>query len=862
MRFAVGALLAVVGCAEKRGNIVRDDVGKTGVEWRHIGAGMGGNSYWLTVDPNDDRTLFYSPDVGGAYRTRDGGRTWKHLAVGFSHERRIGCWTLITVAPSDSKVVYASAGQRFLDYSESNPADAPYIAKHGRIESGMVRSTDGGDTWETLYRSPLRAGAVAVDPDDANTLWVAGPGYRTTCLFGFRKTYDPHGEGWVAKSTDGGKTWNYAFAGCTDSKDANVRKVCYSSLLVDRMSPKGRRTLYLSGNGGGVWKSTDGGTTWVTATNGLPTSAVGQLALSYGADGKLSLFAAGCYSPYPESAYPELRKSNKPGIYRSDDGGASWRDVSGDLDRRIGRYRITVDPKDKNVMYTAQGRGQILPSGANKRVLKTTDGGKTWKPCMDYLNQANLNAARWNNHYPYIGSPDTFIAISPTHPEKLWFADAGCVMWETRDAGGHWDIISSERLGGNRFRTRGMDNSFILSLSVSPKNRDFLLMTCHDFDFLSSVDGGKSFFSGGQTGGITASGAADGCFGFMSVAHDPADPKRAYAGSKGWSGSYSEGSVFLTTTDGGYTWHAPETNPKGMKLGSVADILSDEAMKDVEIRPSGVYRKGRIMLHNWAIRHLEIAPKTGRIFATKRTGVYYSDNKGGDWMRATFEGIGKDCDWAPNYVKADPVNGRVYAVASYLPLSDSGLFSGLHQNANGTVFDPRPDPHGGLYVSDDNGATFRKIGKPVPEMVLPTHFAVVPGSRTVYLGTIAARVRDTSRQGEHRISAGLWRSDDLGETWTRVLWGRENRLEGRIEGIAINPQRPDTVYAVMREPTVSPALAAILRTTDGGKSWTDISGEASHYTYTWLSLSAADPRDILIGTAGGGAYIGHDNDVK
>ena len=51
------------------------------VEWRHIGAGMGGNSYWLAVDPNDDRTMFYSPDVGGVYRTRDGGETWKRLAV-------------------------------------------------------------------------------------------------------------------------------------------------------------------------------------------------------------------------------------------------------------------------------------------------------------------------------------------------------------------------------------------------------------------------------------------------------------------------------------------------------------------------------------------------------------------------------------------------------------------------------------------------------------------------------------------------------------------------------------------------------------------------------------------------------------
>ena len=145
-------------------------------------------------------------------------------------------------------------------------------------------------------------------------------------------------------------------------------------------------------------------------------------------------------------------------------------------------------------------------------------------------------------------------------------------------------------------------------------------------------------------------------------------------------------------------------------------------------------------------------------------------------------------------------------------------------------------------------------------MILPAHFAVTPDGKTSYLGTIAARVK--AAKGDSCIPAGLWRSDDGGKTWTRVLAGRPNRLEGRVEGIAVRPDNPDVVYVAMREATVTPALAAILRTTDGGKTWKDISGAASHYTYTWLSLSGADPSDILVGTAGGGAYIGHDSDMK
>ena len=828
------------------------------VTWRHVGAGMGGNSYWLTVDPNDDETLFYAPDVGGVYRTKDGGRTWKHLGVEFAHERRIGTWTLVTVAPSNSKVVYASANQRFNDYRRDNPSDAPYIAKHGTVESGLVRSDDGGDTWRSLYASPLRPGAIAVDPDDAETLWAAAPGYGSTCLMAYGKTYGKYGQGTVARSTDGGRTWTYVYAGCRDNPDACRKSVCYSDIVVDRNSPKGRRTLYLSGNGGGVWKSVDGGATWAAVTNGLPSSCVGALTGEYGPDGRFVLFAAAAFSPCPERFYPELRKVNVPGIFRSDDGGASWRDVSGNLNRTIGRYRISVDPANLDVMYTAQTRGTDMGRDF-KRVFKTVDGGKTWKPCMSCTDKSNLEAERWNNHYDYLGSPDTKIVLSRRTPGRLWFADAGCMMWESRDAGGHWRIITSDKVGEHRFRTRGMDNSFILGLSVSPKNRDFLLMCCHDFDFLSSVDGGKTFFSGGQTGGIAASGSTDGTFGFMSVCHDPHDPLRAYAGSKGWSASYSEGSVFLTTTDGGYTWHAPETNSKGMKLGSLEDILSPEAMKSVERRRDGYYRDGQLMLHNWAVRHLEISPVTGRIFASKRTGVYYSDNKGGDWKRATFEGIGKDCDWTPNYVKVDPSDGTVYAVVSCLPIKNAGLYSGLSPSALGRVVPPTPDPLGGLYVSADGGATFRKLGVSAPEMFQPVHLAVASGGKTIYVGTVSARVQ--AEKGFSVCSGGVFRSDDRGTTWRRIMFGRSGRIEAKVDGLAVHPRRPDVLYVAMRDSAASPAVGAILRTQDGGRTWKDISGAASHYGYTWLSLSGADPSDILVGTSGGGAYIGHDTDT-
>ena len=853
------AAVAIAGCCFGAS-------GKTGVEWRHIGAGMGGNSYWLAVDPNDDRTMFYSPDVGGLYRTRDGGETWQPLGVEFAHETLATKWTLMTIAPSDSRTVYSGLTQRFCDLRRSNPNDLPVIEKYGNREAGLARSRDGGDTWESLRGSPLRPGAIAVDPDDANTLWVAGPGYITTSFFGFQKTYDPHGEGWVARSADGGRSWKYVYAGCRDSADANARHVCYSGLIVDRTSPRGRRTLYLSGNGGGVWKSTDGGETWAVATNGLESSSVGALACSYGTDGKLTLYAAACFAPWNEASYPELKKANKPGIYRSDDGGATWRDVSGNLNRNIGRYRITVSPKDKDVMYTAQIRFSEMPKDY-KRTFKTVDGGVTWKPCVDCLDMSNLDSDRWNNHYQYLGSPDTPIVVSQQNPDILRFADAGCMMWESRDAGDHWHIISSTKVGEHRFRTRGMDNSYILAASVSPKNPDFLILCCHDFDFLSSVDGGKTFFSGGQTGGIAAAGAKDGCFGFMSALHDRDDPKRAYVGSKGWSAPASEGGVFLTTTDGGYTWHAPEANPAGMRIGALEDVFSEETMKRVVKRRDAYFLDGdKRMLHNWAVRQL-VQSKSGRILAVKRTGVYYSDNKGGDWKRATFEKIGKDCDFAANFLACDNDTGRIYASVAYLPLfGEAGLYS-THYYRTKKKFRPAgPDSIAGLYVSDDDGMTFRPAGPRPAGMILPTVVAVAPGGKTVYLGTVAALVENPGSGKNAGVNgvqqAGLWKSADGGGSWTMLLPTREGGIGGCITAVAVNPQRPEVVYAAGECIKETPAASAIVRSMDGGATWKDISGAASHQRYLCISLSASNPSELLIGLGGGGAFLGRDNDVE
>ena len=245
---------------------------------------------------------------------------------------------------------------------------------------GVWKSTDGGKTFQNVgLKDSKHINRIVIDPNDDNVVLVATPG----SIFG------PGGERGVYKTTDGGRSWKRVLF-VDDETGAN-------DLVMSATDPK---TLYAStyqrrrsaccvnggGPGSGIWKSTDGGDTWTRLTNGIPSGPLGRIGLdAYRRNGDIvyaSIEAAGppggrggrgggadttaAQGGGRGGAGGFGAAAGESGLYRSDDGGQTWRKASSTNPRPLYFSQVRVDPNNPERVF----------QGGVKMSL-TIDGGKT-----------------------------------------------------------------------------------------------------------------------------------------------------------------------------------------------------------------------------------------------------------------------------------------------------------------------------------------------------------------------------------------------------------------------------------------------------------------------------------------------------
>ena len=308
-----------------------------GLDWRLIGPFRGGRVLAVSGVRGDPKHFYFGSVDGGVWESRDTGRTWQPIFDAMP----VGSIGALAVAPSDPNVIYVGSGE----------ADMRSDIAYG---NGMYKSADAGKTWTHIgLEDSYQIGKVLVDPANADVVFVAVLGHG----------YGPNEMRGVFRSRDGGKTWQKvlyknADTGAIDLAFGADGKTVYASLWQTRRPPW---NVYppSNGPGSGLYKSSDGGDTWMESKD-LPTEGLGHIGLAV-APGK------------PDTVYA-LVDAKHGGLYRSDDAGGSFKLVSDD--KRIwtrGWYfgGISVDPKDPNVVYVS-----------DTAMYKSTDGGKTFLPFL------------------------------------------------------------------------------------------------------------------------------------------------------------------------------------------------------------------------------------------------------------------------------------------------------------------------------------------------------------------------------------------------------------------------------------------------------------------------------------------------
>ena len=330
--------------------------------WRNIGPYRAGRARALAATPGKPTVFYIGFDNGGVWRSSDYGSNWTPL---FDREAT-GSIGAIAVAPSNPNVIYVGTGAGII---------RPDLA----TGYGMYRSDDTGRTWTHLGLDATQMIAyVEVDPANPGRLFVAALGHP----------YGPNADRGIYRSTDGGRTFEqvlykdeYTSANEVRIDPANPNTI-YATLWQQQQTfweaaSFGPDSTWPGGGAGGIYKSTDGGTTWSQLTNGLPSVLQANIAI---APSNSQVIYAMVASVNPSGG------SGPVNFYKSSDGGAHWTlrtrtpratvvgDTAATADPRpLGRIGggdlppIVVDPKNENVVYSAS----IV-------MWRTEDAGSTW----------------------------------------------------------------------------------------------------------------------------------------------------------------------------------------------------------------------------------------------------------------------------------------------------------------------------------------------------------------------------------------------------------------------------------------------------------------------------------------------------
>ena len=561
---------------------------------------------------------------------------------------------------------------------------------------------------------------------------------------------------------------------------------------------------YFGATGGGLWKTTDGGTTWSPVTDGkIASSSVGAVAVAPSNPDVI----------YLGMGETELRGNimQGDGIYKSTDAGKTWRNIGLKESQSIGR--IVVDPNNPDIVFVTV-LGHPYGDNVERGVYRTTDGGVTWKQilkrdtktgavdiAMDPSNPRVLYASLWQVY---------------RKPWILWSGGSGSGLFKSTDGGDTWtEITRNAGLPG------GVIGKIMLAVSPADTKRVYANIEANEGGLYRSDDAGATW--------TRINGHRDlwqRSFYFMRVVADPKDRETVYVMNfglfKSTDGGKSYREIPTRHVDHHDLWVDP-TNPQRMinanDGGASVSVNGGATWTEQDYPTAQIYR---VATTNDMPYHVCGGQQDNTTVCVASDGGFLHDPEAriGDWY---YEVAGGE----NGVIAADPKNPDIF-------YSNETNSLARYDRRTGTQTDVQPYPR--LVMGEP--------AKVMPERWNWTYpIAISPAdSTTLYAG-----------------SQHLWRSKDAGKTWQKIsgdLTRADTTTMGDSGGPIIFDQDGPEIYATIFTIAPSPIAAQTIWvgsddglvhvTRDGGATWQNVTPRDAR-PFTRISRIDASPHDA--GTA-------------
>ncbi|HEY6808890.1 MAG TPA: hypothetical protein VI160_08900, partial [Gemmatimonadales bacterium] len=478
----------------------------------------GGRTVAAVGVPGHPPVFYIGVNDGGVWKSTDYGRVWTPIFDG----QPTGSVGAIAVAPSNPNVIYVGSGEGL---------QRPDLS----VGDGIYKSTDAGRTWTHLgLRDGQQIAQIIVDPANPDRVFAAVIGHP----------YGPNPERGIFRSTDGGTTWEKVLykdentGGMDLAFDPGNAQTVYAVLWSARQAPWEVGGSFVISANDGFYKSTDGGTTWRQTGAGLPGAAEGL--------GRIGIAVA---PSAPGRLFAVVGAEKRGGVYRSDDGGASWTLANADprLWGRDGDFNeIKVDPRNADVLYVA-----------NVVTWKSTDGGKTFTAFRGAPGGDDYHRFWIDPDDPHVillaGDQGAVITVNGGETWSSWYNQPTAQFYHvsTDDAFPYRVYGGQQESGSAGISSRGNDGEITFREwhPVGAEEYGYVEVDPLHPNVVFGGKIGKFDWSTGQVQDVSPEAVRSGTYRFvrtMPIVFSPVDPHVLYFA----------GNVVFKTVDGGRHWTA------------------------------------------------------------------------------------------------------------------------------------------------------------------------------------------------------------------------------------------------------------------------------------------------------------------